>query len=147
MRFAVNYEKYTSEDDNFKRTDEWFRPNTYSNYYFSNTVRIVGKNEFFDVVYQGDEEIKVGDKLYLIYAIYDSGDSFGYDVDWGIEFVSIHKDKNIALENGKFLEDDSNGPYKGTIKLDDGKDIEVYRPWTGYFERLKRVEVDQVTVV
>ena len=90
------------------------------------------------------DDVSVGDKVWLVYAIYSTGDSFGYDQNERIEFFTVHRDEQVARYNAKALEGfDSDADYnrhdKFFLSLDDGSQFQTVPPWCGYFESLTAV--------
>lgn len=93
--------------------------------------------------YEG--EVKDGDTLWVIIAIYSSGDSFGSSSSGSNDIIAIHKDSEVALRNLKALEGKSrDDQYESSIvniELDDGTKHSYYRPWLGYFESLDSLQI------
>jgi hypothetical protein len=74
-----------------------------------------------------DEECNIGDKIYLVWATYSTGDSFGSD-GGQYELLSVTKDKQTAEEKEA---------YYGNID-----DFSV--PWIGYFESLEGIHITEM---
>ncbi len=93
--------------------------------------------------YEGD--VKDGDTLWVIIAIYSSGNSFGFSTSGSDDIISIHKDADVALRNLKALEGKGKGDrYEDdmvVVELDDGTTHKYYRPWLGYFESLDSLQI------
>lgn len=88
-----------------------------------------------------DDDIEIGQTLYAVYAIYSTGDPFGYDEGACLELVSLHKIEEIALRNVKAIEKGCKESGSLMIELDNGEKVPRYCPWDGYFEVLDSVEV------
>lgn len=116
-------------------TDSWDRGDTSTTWYVTG-VKLVDKVGYKVIAYPG--ELKPGDTINLLYAVYSTGDSFGSDEDGSIEFISVHKDAELAFKNKTKLKNDHD-----TIIHDDGTEEKIYVPWNGYFESLSYLSVDQ----
>jgi hypothetical protein len=125
----------TSEADS---TDPWDRPNTCSDWTVHG-AKLADDRGYKNVPYPGD--LKSGDEVYVLYAVYSTGDSFGHDENGCIEFISVHKDANLAFKNKNNLQ---NG--KHVVEHDDGTIENIYAPWGGYFESLSYLQVDNFTL-
>lgn len=95
---------------------------------------------FWDVIADKDAAI-----YYLLFVLYDTGDSFHRDENM-VEFVDLFTDEETACANARLIrEDDKNrSVFNGfTVKLhkEDGTTYDVHTPWKGYFERLRSVVV------
>lgn len=93
--------------------------------------------------YEG--EVADGDQLWVIVAIWSSGDSFGYSSSGSDDVISINKDVEVAKRNLAALErnPDKNDydSWSVTIELDDGTTHKYHRPWLGYFESLDSLQI------
>lgn len=82
------------------------------------------------------------DKAYfLLWADYDTGDSFGRDGN-RTEWVDLFQSIESAEKARKELLDGSG--YTRGYTRDDGTVIDFYVPWEGYFESLNDLRVDVV---
>lgn len=107
--------------------------------------RYVGYHESTPVAFEPER----GQVYHLLYAVYSTGDSFGTDYGRCFEVIGVYKDREVAEENLKRLE---NGPPRKygeyaeptvELKLEgSNKAQRYYRPWMGYFERLDRLELE-----
>lgn len=96
-------------------------------------------------------EPKEADILYVIYAVWSSGDSFGSDSRGSYDIVCVNNDQKRAYENLRRLKEHnpkfsySDGGNQVTVDLDDGSTMNVYTgSWKGYFESLDELEVAEV---
>jgi hypothetical protein len=91
---------------------------------------------------------------YLLYVLYQTGDSFGYDTG-RIEFVDLYrkvehatKNRDFILEHYKKHKDNYSDGFGNKFNLilyrTPSKSYEIYVPWMGYFERLESVEFQTV---
>lgn len=126
--------------------DEWDRDDTESEHTLHG-ISIASKSSYNTVTYPG--EIKPGDKIYLLYAVYSTGDSFGHDDCHCIEFISVHKDIDIARWNYNKLQVADKDDYSSQVLLsqDNGQTWKMTPPWCGYFESLDYVRVAGFTVL
>lgn len=86
-------------------------------------------------------EVKPGQHYFLVWADYNTGDSFGND-DNQYEFIDLFADFDKAKACQKAAED-SNGYGMKHIR-GDGTEMETHVPWHGYFESLNGINVDVV---
>lgn len=92
-------------------------------------------------------EVTPNETYYLLYAVYNTGDSFGWD-DGAITFIDLfktHEKAEAALHvigQGHKNKSDRLNRYEA----EDGKMIDIYRPWEGYFERLQYIKIDTVKI-
>lgn len=129
-------------------------------------IEVVKENDFYDLVVDFDP---TKEPSYLLYVIYDTGDSFS-NHDGLIEYVQLYKDKSVAFENKRRIEqhyklyDDLNSRFRLTEKQrkelkkkhkdfdahsimlvhENGEEYKLHVPWTGYFETMQEVEVKEV---
>lgn len=129
------YSSFGSETRTPASDDDWDRGDTQTTWHVSG-AKLVKKTGYKTVPYDG--ELKQGDTVYCLYAVYSTGDSFGHDEDGSMEFLSVHKTSELAFENKKNLE--AGGVE---IKHDNGSVEKIYKPWEGYFESLSFITVDQ----
>jgi hypothetical protein len=97
-------------------------------------------------------------KLYAVYAIWSTGDSFGSDSCAEFEIVWIYDNekqalavidlikehaawyrKKNALYSTKPVEQKFPNEYMVNIPLPNGETMDMHTPWNGYFERLEDV--------
>lgn len=106
--------------------DSWSRDST------DGTVSILSAVKVKDYEYDTlctENSIEVGDVVYLVWAQYSTGDSFGQD-GGQYELLEICMSREAATERKKY--------YEGVT------DFSV--PWSGYFENLDFVEVQSFIV-
>lgn len=128
--------------------DQWDRGDTETDWEVSGVEIVDSEKDHYDVM--ADFKVKPGDRIWLVYAIYSTGDSFGNDRGSSIEFFTAHKNEEIASDNGEILarmsKSDSHYNFNAAITLDSGLRMVVHVPWMGYFEGLDNVHVEQFTV-
>lgn len=141
----VEYATRTSQTRDRDPSDSWDRGNTASEHTLK-YVQLAKEGGYTSVTYPG--LVVPGEKVYVLYAVYSTGDSFGRDEDRCIEFISVHKDMDIARFNYKQVKDSVKNSYGFTIDIsqDNGQTVPLVCPWLGYFERLSYVKVAGFTV-
>ncbi len=125
----------TSEAD---PNDSWDRPNTYTTHRVEG-LRLCDKDGYGCLPV--DDDIKSGDTLWVLYAIYSTGDSFGHDEGGQFEWLSWHRTEELAQKNLSAIEAGAS-----SLTLDNGKRQDFYRGWDGYFESLDSLEVKPLIV-
>jgi len=91
---------------------------------------------------------------YLLYVLYQTGDSFGYDTG-NIEFAGLYKNYDLASKNRDLIEEHNRknkddyglgweSKFQITLYHTNTKTYQIHVPWTGYFERLESVEIQAV---
>ena len=80
--------------------------------------------------------------LYLIYGVYDSGDSFGIS-SGNVEFLGLVHDKDRANEYAKVINDIPSDEHFITVRVGKKK-VDIYVPWNGYFNDLSFMEVVKI---
>lgn len=104
-----------------------------------------------------DYEVKQGDIVYVVWAEWSSGNSFGRDHNGHTDVVHVFKDKDLAWDCYRALMGDPKSKSKGwdehfeswTAKflLDSGKEMPYHRSWLGYFDDLGEIHVEEAMVV
>lgn len=155
------YRSTTKQDADYidygSNSSKWERPDTYTEHELleirlsklSDTLRSVS---CFDYRTENTPlDLKAGDIVHVVYAVYSTGDSFGLDSKMCLEILSVHKDIAVALENCDAAYKTDDHIVRGeaekmrlVIKQDDGTSYELKGyaiPWNGYFESLDYVEI------
>lgn len=88
-----------------------------------------------------DFDVKPGDIVHCVYAIYSSGGTFLSAENSDFEVISFHKSTEVAVRNHNALMARKEEDYKMTIEFDSGAKVERHCPWDGYFESLSCVEI------
>ena len=105
-------------------------------------LELVPETEAYDVMTLAP--IKNGEEYYLLYAVYSTGDSFGWDRDDSIEFFGIYTNKELAEENMVTLRDSNSHDVMLKRELADGSVVEDdkdFIPWIGWGTSLSYLEV------
>ena len=138
---------YTSRTQTTKEPDSedgWDRGDTETSY----EVRGVTLQEEDSYNAIPVEHINKGDTIYIVYAVYSTGDTFGTDSGGEIELVSVHKTKELAEKNVRMINSRTKKEANCSIsiELDNGNIFTRYCPWDGYFESLDYCEYKEVVV-
>lgn len=120
--------------------DKWDRASTSSDHIFPSEVFLSKESLFYDYFSTG-LDLKSGDHIWLVFAVWSTGDSFGYDEDACQECFAAYKTPELAYKARGMLE-----TARKKVELPEGFRVD-YLPWKGYFESLSYVEVVEVTVV
>ena len=83
----VDYDSYVANLGGRDPTDEWSRDST-STEWTVNGVSI--GDDRYELSLPG--EVKAGDTVWLVWAVWSDGDSFGHDAGARIDFVTVHRD-------------------------------------------------------
>jgi len=108
-------------------TDQWYRGDTSTSWIFGE-VSLTSRNKYEEESYPPDFDVKAGDTIFLVIAVWSDGDSFGHDSGARSEIFGVYKTFTEARERESELE---NGSAK-----------DPYLPWNGYFESLDYVTVE-----
>ncbi len=116
---------------------------------FDNSFRRITKvKDYADLTSIFD--FKDGEKAYLVWLEYSSGDSFGHDEKSSVTAIGLFKDYKTATElKDKILADnkEKDHEYKPIkIETSDGQKFSEYPSWKGYFESLDNVIITEVTI-
>ena len=128
--------------------DKWDSGDQYTDHHIRG-FRIAKKTDYRDLVASFVPKKNV--PYYLLYAVYDTGVSFGRD-EGKIEFFDLYDNLEAAEASSKILEgftgkhkdNCSASDYSVTIFENDFKPYKTTVPWLGYFETLVGVYVETV---
>lgn len=124
IKFDVQVETYNI--GGYDPEDSWSRDSTEGSCYVTGAT-IVEKDGYDTLGVE--EDISRGDTIYLVWAEYTTGDSFGSD-GGNYELLEVFIDKQMAWDRVSYWENIS--------------DYSV--PWNGYFEYLDGVRVSALEV-
>lgn len=135
---CLDVEQYSHVTRAAARDDNWDRDDT------SSTWDVSGIHLSTDDKYRSVPnylDAKEGDLIWVVYAVYSTGDSFGHDEDGSFEFINVFSNEKDARECAKtLLKTESKNP---SYKLSNGKSVSLgYVPWSGYFETLSYIEYE-----
>lgn len=133
------YETVTREADS---DDRWDRDDTLTEWHVSG-IKVVPDRDYFDVIVPFDVD-KQG-WYWLVYVIYSTGDSFGYDQNGCMEVLDLFIDGSKAQACADAVSGDNTSV---TWIREDGSEGKLgYVPWNGYFESLSYVRFEKVAVI
>jgi len=108
--------------------DEWDRGTTHTSHSIEGIA--IG-SDYHGLNLPG--KVNNGDVVWLVYAVYSTGDSFGNDDDAECEFFTVHRDEAVAKYNAKLLSsvNSKSSQYDSTVylSLDDGTQLPTRPPW------------------
>ena len=111
---------------------------------FKYVTRDCNRDDFLESV-PIDFEYNNRDEVYVIWAEYSTGDSFGMASCGSTEVVHIFKNYDLALKAVEALKTKNCGlPVE--FESDSGKVITYCRPWIGYFESLDEIHLETAYV-
>lgn len=116
-------------------------------------IEVVKEKDWYDVV--TDFAVKKNVQYYLLYAVYETGDSFGRD-GGRTEWIGLYRDFHLAQAQAEKIEQHANeydrrgqsssDAYTVKIVADNGTEYPLHTPWNGYFEHLQYVSVEGVMI-
>lgn len=112
--------------------DSWDRGSTSTSWRFGDISISKPSGDYRTITV--DFEVKKGQQLHMVVAVWSDGDSFGHDHGKRCDVMSAHIIERRAFRAKECL-------TKGQKKLPDGYSV-TYIPWKGMFESL-----DYITVV
>lgn len=131
------------------KDDDWDRGDSYTSWDLLG-CSIKEEGEYFDVI--APFEVKSGDSVIVVYAVYSTGDSFGHDEGACKEVIDVFKDMDKAEACVRAIEsttkswDDRTEKKAEWIREDGSAGKLDYVPWNGYFESLDYVRAETVEV-
>ena len=129
---SICTESYRSEEE----WDSW--SSQYSNYFED----VTKTDTYPDITSSLD--IKEGEMCFVVWAEWSSGDSFGTAHDGNAEALAIFTDVKSAKEfQEKVLNSEE---YSVKFTTPDGQVHNVRCPWTGYFEELTEIHIEQTVL-
>lgn len=91
-----------------------------------------------------DYEVSVGERVYVLYMRYSSGDSFGC-ANGKAEIIWVFKNKEVAMAAKKIWEN-ANENDMVEIFTDSGKSLKLSNPAAGYFENVSSINLETYIV-
>ena len=157
MDFEVIKQSHSYVTEQGSRDDEWDRDNTAEEHYIEGVA--ISSNRRFQTVDGTVSFDLVPEKTYfLLYGIYSTGDSFGYD-EGRIDFIDLYESLSFAVEmrdrveahattdGVKYKWDDASQYYVTLLSEKTGKEYKYAVPWNGCFERLSYLEIQEVRLI
>ena len=122
--------------DSYHADEEWGDWSSYNSNYFKQVTKT---DVYPDITSSLD--IKEGELCFVVWAEWSSGDSFGTAHDGNAEALAIFTDVKSAKEfQEKVLNSEG---YSVNFTTPDGQIHDVLCPWTGYFETLTDIHIEQ----
>jgi hypothetical protein len=140
MKLYLSTSCYTTNTREPYSDDSWDRGDTERSWHFGgiSLEKPVGEYEYIEV----DDDFDTTGNIYLVLAVWSTGDSFGNDGGACCEIFAAYNIREDAEEAERLLLRASagNDMFKG-LELPDGFKLS-YIPWMGYFKSL-----DYITIV
>lgn len=139
MKIKINYDRHEYVTREADPEDNWDRSDTAADISIHG-VEAADRYHDIDVPF----DVETGVVYYLVWADYDTGDSFGRDCN-RVEFIDLFKTEELA-ENCAAIARDVKG-YTYIFKRENGRDCAQSVPWNGYFESLNAINVEAVELI
>lgn len=137
----LNVEQYREITRERDPNERWDGDDTRSSWEI-NGVELVDDNTYQTV--KNYLDAKVGDRIWVVYAVYSTGDSFGHDEDGQFEFVNVFATQADAEKCAEIL---VKATEKAEYVLSDGTKVGYgWIPWRGYFESLSYIRAEEFVV-
>lgn len=125
------------------RHDDRWSADSYCGYHVLNSVTIAESNQA-DCVIAG--EVKAGDRIFLLWFIYSTGDSFHNHRGYDAEAVAAYTTYEAAKQASDLLQQHDKNVYTTEVPLGDGTTFSFHPPWYGYFESLDGMWIEEVII-
>lgn len=143
--FRVEYDGHEENLGGSDPNDRWSRDSTSTTW---NVHGLVLGEDHHGLCLDG--LVRPGDTVWLVYAVWSDGDSFGHDEGARIDFITVHREEAIARANAEMLVKATNRDhgygYKVRLLLDNNTILPYTVPWLGYFESLDYVRCEPFKV-
>lgn len=147
---TTEYVEYADYD----HSNEWDRPNTYTSRTINHGI-LKGDEDYGDIIAPFD--IKIGDKVFLLYVEWSTGNSFGNDENYGISYIGVFTDLELAEKNLEVIRNANRRSEdswelleeKFVIEHQDGSEeqyIDYSVPWYGYFKSMYSSGIKEILV-
>jgi len=96
-----------------------------------------------------DYDIQKDDIVYVLWAEWSSGNSFGYGENNSYDIIHVFRSKDIAKKAYEILISPATDfdEWSVNYETDTGISVNYFRPWLGYFERDLTLHLDIAEVV
>lgn len=121
--------------------DEWDRDDTAASIDILG-IRVSTTNGYGSIPV--DFEIDPAKTYYLLWADYDTGDSFGRDGNQ-LEIIDLFETETAAMVAQQELLSTAENKYSTKYTRNSGSKITYYKPWEGYFEYLNALNISPVS--
>lgn len=147
----IKKHKYTESTREPTSDDSWDRGDTSSSWEFE-SIELLDENDCYDLITKIN--VEEGKIYYLVTVVFNSGDSFGHDVNGSICMIDLYENEDDAEYAADQIRRHDNSYDRWTdtknrelhIKMADGTFKKSYCGWHGYFESLSYVEVTSLKV-
>jgi hypothetical protein len=141
----LDTESYTEVTREADPDDRWGADDTSTSWNL-NGIRLSDKDG--EHALPADFDVKAGDTVYVVYAVYSTGCTFNSSAGAYLEVLSFHKNGTLAHQNVASVQGrkKADGAYTMTIVYDSGARVSRYCPWDGYFESLDYVRAESFVV-
>ena len=147
----IEYSSRSYDVGDYDPEDRWDRPDSETIYDVKGFVSRSHPNDGDSDMYRNTvnclsvpfkPEIENGKVYFFVYAVYSTGDSFGYDRNGGIEELGLFERREDANRcRNMALEPEINGSHSIQLINNEGIEYKTHCPWFGYFENLEDIEV------
>lgn len=147
MKLYLSYDSETHTTRDADPDDPWDAGDETGDFWVTGVSLTPGMRD----LYETDEDIKVGDPVWVVYVSYDSGSTFGTSGGYG-EIIAVTKSAEAAQAAWGWTEEQIGHKYtrKGKGKKDfawpSGLTEPAYLSCVGYFEHNQVVKVDNFVV-
>ena len=135
--YKVNIDQFC--EDSYRSDEEWGSWSSSNSNYFESVTKT---ERYPDITSTLD--IKEGELCFVVWAEWSSGDSFGTAHNGNTEALAIFKDPESAKAFQKEAENATE--YVKDFVTPDGQVHNIYCPWTGYFESLTEIHIEQTVL-
>ena len=137
--FGYKVEINSTCTESYRSDEEWGDWSSDNSNYFKQVTKT---DAYPDITSSLD--IKEGELCFVVWAEWSSGDSFGTAYDGNTEALAIFTDVKSAKEfQEKVLNSEE---YSVKFTTPDGQVHNVRCPWTGYFEELTEIHIEQTVL-
>lgn len=127
-------------ESSYQSEEQW---GEWSNECNNRLEAVVKADSFPDVI--SPFNFMPGDKCYVVWAEYSTGDSFGHGYRDSTVSLGIFKDQLVAEELKQALEKHTEPLFLFTTS-DGQTHKEGFLPWMGYFEHLEEIHVTEMKI-
>ena len=108
------------------------------------SIKRYSENEIKHQVFYSDLNLKPGDEVFVVWAEYSTGDSFGSSSRGSTEVIEIF----TSLEEAKDIVDHlhKHTEYQFTGQTVSGRLMNLYCPWHGFFEHLDDIHIEHTII-
>ena len=111
----------------------------WSERYESSITDVIKDKQVSGEEFNIDQDVNLGDIVYVLYMIYSTGDSFGRSTG-NIEPLWVFKDAKVAVATMRELEKNQKADSL-VFKTESGREIKLSNPGAGYFECVDKIDI------